>query len=99
MPKSFWTYIMASEKNGTIYIGHTDDLPRRVWQHQNGDIPGFTSKYDCKHLVWAEAHDTREEAFTRERQLKEWRRAWKIQLIERSNPEWRDLSRDINMWG
>lgn len=68
--KNFWTYIMASGKNGTIYIGHTDDLPRRVWQHQTKDLPGFTAKYDCNILVWAEAWPTREEAFARERQLR-----------------------------
>lgn len=99
MQKQFWTYIMASRKNGTLYIGHTDDLPKRVWQHQNHELPGFSSRYDCNMLVWAQAYDTRDEAFIRERQLKEWRRAWKIQLIERSNPDWNDLSTTINMWG
>ena len=99
MPKMFWTYIVASRKNGTIYTGHTDDLIKRIWQHQTKEFDGFTAKYGCDKLVWCEAFRTRQEAFSRERQIKEWRRAWKIQLIERTNPEWNDLSLTINMWG
>ncbi len=99
MYKPFWTYIMASGKNGTIYVGHTDDLIGRVWQHQTKQFKGFTAKYNCSLLVWCEAFDTREAAFAQERRLKEWRRSWKVQLIEKTNPDWNDLSRDINMWG
>jgi putative endonuclease len=99
MNKPFWTYITASGKNGTLYIGHTDDMPKRIWQHQTKQFKGFSAKYGCDTLVWCQAFDTREEAFAQERRLKEWRRAWKIQLIEKTNPEWQDLSLTINMWG
>jgi putative endonuclease len=88
---SFYVYILASRRNGTLYIGMTDDLPKRVWQHREGIVPGFTKKYGVKMLVWAEEHDSRESAFLRERQLKKWNRDWKIQLIEEGNPAWRDL--------
>jgi putative endonuclease len=98
MQKRFWTYIVASRKNGTIYVGHTDDIAHRVWQHQNGELPGFTSRYQCHILVWCEPFETRDQAFRRERQIKEWRRAWKIQLIEARNPEWDDLSKTMNVW-
>jgi putative endonuclease len=87
----FYTYIVASGRNGTIYIGSTDDLSRRVQEHRFHERGGFTAKYDCRHLVWYEAHDTRESAFTRERRLKEWRRSWKLLLIEEANPTWSDL--------
>jgi len=88
---SFFVYILASRRNGTLYIGLTDNLARRVWEHQSGAIPGFTKKYGVKMLVWYELHDSRESAFQRERQLKKWNRAWKLKLIERRNPTWRDL--------
>ena len=88
---SFYVYILASRRNGTLYIGMTDDLIRRVWEHRTGVVPGFTRKYRTKMLVWYEQHETRETAFQRERQLKKWNRAWKLELIERVNPAWRDL--------
>jgi putative endonuclease len=88
---SFYVYILARRRNGTLYIGMTDDLGRRIWEHKEGAIPGFTKKYSVKLLVWFEAHDTRESAFIRERQIKKWNRAWKLELIEKQNPEWRDL--------
>ncbi len=88
----FFVYIMASRRNGTLYIGSTDDLWRRAREHREGLIPGFTEKYGVKMLVWFEAHETREAAFRRERQMKEWRRAWKLHLIEDMNPGWRDLT-------
>jgi putative endonuclease len=94
----FWVYIVASRKNGTIYVGHTDDLALRIWQHKTKAIPGFTAKYSCDRLVWCERLDTRDQAFHREREIKEWRRAWKIQLIETRNPDWNDLSDTMNMW-
>src|SRR5215216_5172685 len=88
---SFYVYILASRRNGTLYIGMTDDLVRRVWQHREGGVPGFTHKYCVKMLVWYEQHDTRESVLTRERRLKKWNRAWKLQLIDQTNPTWRDL--------
>jgi putative endonuclease len=92
---SFYVYILASRRNGTLYIGMTDDLNRRVFQHQEGVFPGFTKKYGVKILVWFEQHETRESAFRRERALKKWNRAWKLALIERSNPTWRDLALEL----
>jgi putative endonuclease len=93
---AFYVYIVASRRNGTLYIGHTDDLARRIWEHQEKVRPGFTRKYDVGILVWYEVHDTRESALVRERQMKKWRRLWKLELIERTNPGWRDLAQDLN---
>ncbi len=93
----FYVYILASQRNGTLYIGHTDDLHRRVREHREHAIPGFTSKYNVTQLVYYEGYATREEAFTRERRMKVWRRAWKIELIERFNPGWRDLFEDLGV--
>ena len=93
---SFYVYILASRRNGTLYVGMTDDLVRRVWEHRIGTVPGFTRKYGVKMLVWYEQHETREMAFQRERQLKKWNRAWKLQLIERFNPTWKDLAVDLS---
>ena len=90
----FSVYIMASRRNGTLYTGYTDDLARRVFEHQSR-VRGFSARYGCTMLVWHEAHETRESAWTRERQIKEWRRVWKLQLIEASNPEWRDLAKEF----
>jgi putative endonuclease len=87
----FYVYILASGRNGTLYTGSTDRLGRRVWEHKQKAVPGFTARYGVDQLVWYETHDTREAAFRRERQIKEWKRAWKIELIERFNPAWRDL--------
>ena len=92
---SFFVYILASRRNGTLYIGMTDNLGRRVWEHQTGVLRGFTKTYGVKKLVWYELHETRESAFQRERQLKKWNRSWKLQLIERLNPSWRDLTHEL----
>jgi putative endonuclease len=92
---SFFVYILASRRNGTLYIGMTDNLARRIWEHQSGVAHGFTKKYGVKTLVWYEIHESRESAFRRERQLKKWNRAWKLQLIERLNPSWRDLAHEL----
>jgi putative endonuclease len=92
---SFFVYILASRRNGTLYIGMTDDLTRRYFEHKIESRPGFTKRYGVKILVWYEEHGSRETAFERERQLKKWNRKWKLRLIERSNPEWRDLGRDF----
>ena len=88
---AFYVYMLASGKNGTLYIGSTDDLIVRISQHKEGLTQGFTSRYGIKILVWHELHDTRDGAFRRERQMKEWKRAWKVRLIEKRNLEWRDL--------
>jgi putative endonuclease len=84
-------YILANNRNGTLYIGVTSDLIKRVWQHKNNVVKGFTEKYGVHQLVYYELHDTMESAIAREKLLKNWKRAWKLQLIERSNPKWRDL--------
>ena len=91
MEKAGYVYIMASGKNGTIYIGVTSDLAERVWEHREGVIPGFTKKHGCKLLVWVEAFDDIQQARHRELQMKEWKRAWKIRLIEEKNLDWVDL--------
>jgi putative endonuclease len=95
---SFWVYILASKRNGTLYIGQTNDLPLRIWQHRNDLTPGFTTKYDVKMLVLAEPCPTRDEARVRESRLKKWNRDWKLKLIEEANPEWQDLYLTINDW-
>ena len=89
---AFFTYIVASQRNGTLYTGSTDNLEARIQQHRNGRFEGFTSKYGVAILVWYEVHETRHAAFVRERQIKEWKRVWKLELIEKSNPGWADLS-------
>ena len=91
MPKPGYVYIMASQRNGTRYLGVTSDLINRVGEHRNGIIGGFTKRYGCKMLVWYEAYDDLEEARLRELRMKEWRRAWKLKLIETMNPNWDDL--------
>jgi putative endonuclease len=88
-------YILASRKYGTLYIGVTSDLSRRIWAHREGIIPGFTKRYGVKTLVYYEFHVTMYAAITREKQIKEWRRSRKIDLIETMNPEWRDLYSDL----
>ena len=91
MEKPGFVYIMASRRNGTIYIGSTSNLVRRVYEHRNGLIDGFTKTYGCKLLVWYEAHHGIEGARSRELQMKEWRRPWKLKRIEAANPDWADL--------
>mgnify|MGYP003390359488 CR=1 FL=1 len=85
-----YAYIMASKRNGTLYLGSTDDLVRRVWEHRNGVVEGFTKRYNCKLLVWYEAHEDLMVARQREYRMKEWRRAWKIREIKGLNPDWDD---------
>lgn len=82
---------MASRRNGTIYIGVTSDLKKRVWEHRQGIIDGFTKRYGCKTLVWFETFDDLEEARRREVQMKEWKRLWKLRVNEETNPDWSDL--------
>ena len=95
--KRFYVYIMASRRDGTLYIGVTSNLARRVWYHKQEAVEGFTSKYGVKTLVYFEPHETAESAITREKRLKKWERVWKIRLIEQSNPEWRDLYSTISI--
>ena len=84
-------YILASRRNGTLYIGVTSGLCNRIAQHRDGKISGFTKKYDIKILVWFQNFNSMAEAIKRETQLKEWKRSWKLELIEKSNPDWHDL--------
>ena len=91
MEKAGFVYIMANRKNGTIYIGVTSDLVKRAWEHREGEVSGFTKKHGCKLLVWFEAFDDIQQARQRELQMKEWKRAWKIKLIEDSNRDWIDF--------
>ena len=88
-------YILASKRNGTLYIRVTGDLLRRVWEHRNDVVGGFTRRYRVHRLVWFELHEDMTAAITREKQLKKWKRAWKLRLIEKANPEWKDLWEDI----
>ena len=91
MNKQACTYILASKRNGTLYVGVTSDLLKRVWEHKNKAVDGFTQKYGVHQLVYYELHNDMVAAITREKQLKKWNRQWKINLIEAENPEWRDL--------
>lgn len=88
-------YILASQKNGTLYIGVTSNLTQRVWQHKNNEVSGFTQKYNVHMLVYYELHEQMESAILREKQMKKWNRDWKIQLIEKENPQWNDLWENI----
>jgi len=92
----YFVYIMASKRNGTIYIGITNDLPKRVFQHKQGTAEGFTKKYRVNRLVYFESCEDVYQAIIREKQLKKWNRQWKIFLIEKTNPEWTDLSEDFS---
>jgi len=84
-------YILASKRNGTLYIGVTSDLVKRIWEHKNDMVEGFTKRYGVHHLVWYELHENMESAIQREKRLKDWKRAWKLELIESDNPDWKDL--------
>jgi len=88
MNERYAVYILASKKNGTLYIGVTGNLPLRIEQHASGTVPGFTQRYGLTTLVWFERHRDIHEAIAREKQLKGWNRAWKIKLIEAGNPDW-----------
>jgi putative endonuclease len=88
-------YILASKRNGTLYIGVTSGLIKRIWEHKNNLVEGFTKRYSVHNLVWFETHENMESAILREKMLKEWKRTWKLELIERSNPGWNDLYNTI----
>jgi putative endonuclease len=91
MERIFYVYILASRRNGTLYVGVTSNLVKRVWEHRENVVPGFTKTYGVHRLVWFEQHATAESAIRREKRLKTWLRAWKIELIEQANPHWDDL--------
>lgn len=93
----FYTYITASSRNGNLYTGHTDNVFRRAAEHKAGVIIGWARDHNCKYLVWYEEHATRDEAFKRERRIKKWDRAWKLELIEGANPAWLDISK-FEVW-
>ena len=91
MSKQPCVYIQASDRNGTLYVGVTSDLIKRIWEHKNDSVPGFTKRYGVHDLVWYELHDSMESALAREKAVKEWKRPWKLELIEQENPGWKDL--------
>ena len=95
MDKQFYVYVLASKRDGTLYIGVTSALVQRVWQHKAKAVAGFTTRYGVDQLVYFEIHGDAASAIQREKQLKKWRPAWKIELIEERNPEWRDLYAEI----
>ena len=89
-------YIVCDKRHGTLYTGVTSRLARRIWEHRTGTVAGFTRRYGLKLLVWYEVCATMENAIVREKQIKAWKRGWKVKLIERMNPTWRDLYEDLN---
>jgi putative endonuclease len=90
-----YVYILASNRNGTLYVGLTHNLIKRTWEHKNDIVKGFTNKYQVHRLVYFEQFEDKDEAIKREKQLKKWQRRWKLELIEGYNPEWKDLYKDI----
>lgn len=95
MSKNYYVYILASKRNGTLYLGITNDLVKRVWEHKNKIADGFTQKYEVTKLVYFESTPDPNAAITREKQLKKWKRNWKLRLIESKNPFWKDLYHDL----
>ena len=92
---TYCVYIVCSRRNGTLYIGMTSHLIKRVYEHKNGMVDGFTKTHGVHYLVWYETHETADAAILREKQLKKWERKWKLRLIEEKNPEWKDLYDDL----
>ena len=95
MKSGGWVYILTNKKMGTLYVGATSDLVGRIWQHKHKEIPGFTSKYNVNKLVYYEWHDRLDDMVIRERQIKEWKRSWKLRLIIDTNPDWIDLYTEV----
>lgn len=93
--KQLCVYLLASKRNGTLYVGVTSDLIKRIWEHKNNVVEGFTKRYRVHILVWYEPHVSMESAIGREKAIKAWKRDWKLELIERDNPDWRDLYEDL----
>jgi len=96
MEQTYFVYILASARNGTLYVGVTNDLARRIYEHKAKQVRGFTSRYNVHMLVWYETYGDVNEAIAREKQLKKWERRWKLELIETLNPSWRDLYFDLS---
>jgi putative endonuclease len=96
LPMPYCVYMLASRRHGTLYLGVTNNLPRRVGEHMAKSIPGFSATYDVTRLVWYETYERIDEAIAREKSLKKWRRDWKIRLIEEMNPDWSDLMLALN---
>jgi putative endonuclease len=96
MQRGGWIYIMTNRRNSTLYLGVTSDLSRRIWEHREGFVPGFTKTYGLKHLVYYESFDDIRLAIQREKTMKHWPRAWKVRLIHGLNPEWDDLYETLN---
>ncbi len=95
MMKQFYVYILSNERNGTLYTGVTSDLLKRVYDHKNDLVDGFSKRYGIHNLVWYEMHETVESAISREKQIKKWQRKWKLELIDKSNPLWDDLYENL----
>ena len=95
MSKEPAVYILASKRNGTLYIGVTSDLSKRVWEHKTDFVEGFTKRYRVHYLVYYELHENMASAISREKQIKKWKRIWKLELIEKQNPDWRNLWKEI----
>ncbi|MFA5175607.1 MAG: GIY-YIG nuclease family protein [Patescibacteria group bacterium] len=93
--RKFYAYILSNKKNGTLYIGITNNLIRRIYEHKNNLVEGFTKKYNVHNLVFYEQYDNINDAISREKQMKKWNRKWKIELIEKDNPNWRDLYEEL----
>jgi len=93
--KNYYVYILSNKRNGTLYTGVTSDIIKRVYEHKHNVVEGFTNKYNVHQLVWYEIHISVELAINREKQIKKWKRAWKLELIEKENPEWNDLYESI----
>lgn len=93
--KQGYVYILANKRNGTLYVGVTSDITKRIYEHKNNLIEGFSKRYNVHQLVYYEVHDNIESAILREKQIKKWNRRWKLRLIEEMNPEWRDLYQEI----
>ena len=95
MEKQPCVYLLTNKRNGTLYAGVTSNLPRRIWEHKNKFVDGFTQKYGTDKLVWYELHETMESAIQREKNIKDWNRSWKLKTIEEMNPDWKDLYEEL----
>ncbi len=95
MDKEYYVYVLANQRNGTLYVGVTSKLIKRIWEHKNKAVEGFTQKYNVDNLVYFEQYNDPENAIKREKRLKKYNRQWKVELIEKENPEWRDLYTDL----